>query len=132
VSRWETIGQSRRIVTYTRVRVDQQILGKNEGELWVRTLGGHVDKIGQVVEGEAQLSIGTRTLVFLLRSDDGVLHVTALAQGHYPLAKDAGGTERLLKSPHSSLLVGNAPSAVKQLVGRSLSDAIALVHEAAR
>src|SRR4051812_26591915 len=51
MSAWE----NGRIVTTTRVRVDDVVAGAvagNARELRVRTLGGRVDKIGQLVEGE--------------------------------------------------------------------------------
>ena len=48
-----------RIVTTTRVRVDEVVAGSVAGstrELRVRTLGGRVDTIGQIVEGEASFT----------------------------------------------------------------------------
>ena len=133
-SRWEQIGKGRRIVTHTRLRVERLVSGAqaSDGELWVRTLGGRVGKIGQLVEGEAILPIGQRALVFLAPSPDGVLHVTALAQGHYPLLADSAGVERLMPSPRLSALVKGEPGAVRLLVGRRLVEAIDLVREAGR
>ena len=54
-SLWEESegGRGRRIVTYTRLRVDRLIDGNAASEVWVRTLGGEVDDIGQHVDGEA-------------------------------------------------------------------------------
>src|SRR5450432_4269476 len=54
---WEEIGNSKRIVTYTRVDFDRTVFGKAPRSAWVRTLGGAVGKIGQSVSGEAQLSM---------------------------------------------------------------------------
>src|SRR5215475_11867859 len=53
-SLWETIGGTDRIVTYTRVRVEYPLDGTApaSSELVVRTLGGTVGDIGQVVPGE--------------------------------------------------------------------------------
>ena len=49
-AQWETLGKQRRIVTYTRVRVDQQVAGAPaSGDVWVRTLGGRVGNIGQKI-----------------------------------------------------------------------------------
>src|SRR5262245_41457604 len=54
IGRWEEVGKSQRIVTYHRIRVDRSLGSKasSESELWVRTLGGRVGNIGQVVHGE--------------------------------------------------------------------------------
>ncbi len=55
-----------RIVTTTRVRVDEVIAGAaGARELRVRTLGGRVDKIGQIVEGEAAFTANEPSIVFL-------------------------------------------------------------------
>lgn len=127
-ARWETLGGQRRIVTYTRVRVDAAIDGGGDSsEVLVRTLGGHVGDIGQVVSGEAVLSIGQPALMFLGRAADGVLGVTAMAQGHFPLRKDSHGTLRLTPSPRLATLLGAQHSAVRQLVGRSVPEAEQLI-----
>lgn len=134
LSSWQKVGSSRRIVTDTRLRIDEQIGGStpDSGELWVRTLGGQVGKIGQIVHGEATLQIGQASVLFLTNDPNGVLHVTALAQGHYPLRADTSGTRRLERSPHLSQLTGDGPSAVRDLVGKSLVEASELVRKAAR
>src|SRR5687768_4641577 len=56
-SSWQQVGDSRRIVTTTRTRVDELVTGEKPetSEILVRTLGGRVGKIGQMVEGEADL-----------------------------------------------------------------------------
>jgi hypothetical protein len=126
-ARWETLGGQRRIVTYTRVRVDAAIDGGGQSELFIRTLGGHVGDIGQVVSGEAVLSIGQPALVFVGRSADGVLAVSAMAQGHFPLRRDGHGTLRLRPSPRLATLVGAQHSAVKRLVGHSIPEAEQLI-----
>lgn len=126
-ARWETLGGRRRIVTYTRVRVDQAIDGSGGSELMVRTLGGQVGDIGQVVSGAAVLSIGQPALMFLARYGDGVLGLTAMAQGHFPLARDPHGTFRLHPSPRLAALIGAKNSAVRRLVGRSVPEAEQLI-----
>ena len=67
-SSWERVGGSRRIVTRTRIRVDQLVRGQDpdSSEMVVRTLGGSVGKIGQLVEGQAELRAGQSTLLFTL------------------------------------------------------------------
>ena len=78
-SKWEELAGGRRIVTYTRVRVDRRVVGEPNAEVWVRTLGGVVGKIGQSVSGEAQLDVGAKSLLFLLKVDPAVMVVAGLA-----------------------------------------------------
>ncbi|MCC6213552.1 MAG: hypothetical protein IT376_01695 [Polyangiaceae bacterium] len=130
-SRWETIGKRKRIVTYTRLRIEEALLEADDpgAEQLVRTLGGQVGEIGQIVHGEAVFTIGERTGVFLQPLGD-VLTVTALAQGHYPLRADSRGALRLAPSPRLGSLVGEESSAVRRLVGRTASEARDLVRGA--
>jgi hypothetical protein len=132
LSQWETLGKQRRIVTYSRIRVDQQVAGAPvSGELWVRTLGGRVGKIGQIVHGEARLFARRPALLFLELHAPGVHRVVALAQGHFPLKADATGELRLGLSPELSVLYGADRSAARLLNGRTLSEAQALIKAAA-
>jgi hypothetical protein len=88
-SQWEDLGGARRIVTYTHLTIDRTVAGEPGKEVWVRTLGGAVGKIGQLVPGGARIAIGSQALLFLAKARDGALEVTGMAQGHYPLV--AGG-----------------------------------------
>ena len=122
-SHFEDLGRRRRIVTDTRVRVEEK-LAKGEGieqELMVRTLGGSVGDLGERVHGQAQLLLGEPCVCFLLQAPDGLHYVNGMAQGHYPLRGAA--TRRLVQSPDLAEIVDMSSSAVKQLVGVSLSDA---------
>lgn len=131
--RWEYVGAKKRIVTYTRVRVDEPLAGDTtDSEIWVRTLGGKVGKVGQIVHGEAMLLLGERSLLFLATSKDGVLEVTEMAQGHFPIRPDASGTERLAPSPRLSELRDAEQSAARTLVGKIVPDASSLVRKAWR
>lgn len=128
-SKWEEIGGGKRIVTYTRVQVDRAVDGQAPGEVVVRTLGGTVGKIGQYVSGEAALSTGTPALLFL-SGDGAALHVTAMAQGHYPVVRDDQGVARLRKSPDAGALLprrGPQISAQEVLVGTKLEEGEAAV-----
>ncbi|MEB2312012.1 MAG: hypothetical protein OZ921_21555 [Sorangiineae bacterium] len=132
-SRWENVGGRRRIVTDTRVRVDRRVAGEAlGGELIVRTLGGQVGEVGQVVSGEAVLIPGEASLLFFTRRADGQLAVTALAQGQFRLAPDAQGVVRLHPSPWRATLVDARDSAARALAGRALPEATRLIEEAAR
>lgn len=132
-SAWERIGDRRHIVTFTRVRALELFAGAapQQDELLVRTLGGRLGKLGELVAGEAQLAPGVRGVLFVMPARD-VLTVTAMAQGHYPLARDVIGAERLQRSPQANDLIGVDGSAVKRLHGLGLSDARALLRSAVR
>jgi hypothetical protein len=134
IGRWEEVGKSRRIVTYHRIRIERALGSKapSETEVWVRTLGGRVGDVGQIVHGEAVLARGEGAVLFLAPGKDGILGVTAMSQGHFPLLADARGVQRLAVSPRLSHLVGSGASAVRRLVGRSVVEADDLVRRAER
>jgi hypothetical protein len=135
-SRFETIGDARHIVTYTRLRIDELISGSpNESEILVRTLGGHVGELGEIVHGEAQLALNEACVVFLQTNPDGIDQVTEMAQGHYPLHSDASGTLRLTASRNMPHLVDAASvpdAAVARLSGLQLAEARDLIRGARR
>ncbi len=130
---WERVGGRRHIVTYTRVRALELFAGADpkQDELMLRTLGGRVGELGELVHGEAVLPVGQRGVLFVMPTQ-GVLAVTAMAQGHYPVRRDEGGRERLRRSPQASELVGEAGSAVRRLHGVGLSEARALLKPVRR
>lgn len=131
--RWEYVGAKKRIVTYTRVRVDEPLGGDaTDSEIWVRTLGGKVEKTGQIVHGEALLLLGERSLLFLASSKGGVLEVTEMAQGHFPIRPDGSGTERLMPSPRVPELRDPDRSAARELVGKLVPEGSSLVRKAWR
>jgi hypothetical protein len=131
-SEWTRIGDQRRIVTYTRMRVDDAFAGAAEPELLVRTLGGTVDKVGQLVPDEAQLLLGEPCIGFMMPYADGVLGLTGMAQGHYPLKADASGLLRLSPTAQISKLLDDKASAVSRLSGRSVSEASELIKRVQR
>lgn len=127
-SQWEELGGSKRIVTYTRLVIEEEMFGSAQtDQIWVRTLGGKVDGIGQYVAGEAELRIGQTTVVFLA-AIGSTLVVTGMAQGHYPLL--VSEHDRLLtSSPDMGTLLPRKKgekdprSARDLLIGASLSEA---------
>jgi hypothetical protein len=129
-SRWESVAGRRRIVTYTRLVVDETVAGPSDSELIVRTLGGQVGDVGQVVFGEALLLIDEPALLFLTVAPDGVSIVTEMAQGHYPIRAAADGQKRLVPSPRAPELSNVQRSAASKLVGKTPSDAVALTRKA--
>jgi hypothetical protein len=134
-SLWEDsdANRGRRIVTYTRLRIDRTVDGDPQAEVWVRTLGGHVGDIGQHVDGEAVL-VTARPGLFFLRALAGGTHaVVGMSQGHYPLEAAPGAPPRLV-TPHGlGRLVDKLggppdhPPARIELVGRTLDDVAQLV-----
>ena len=95
----ESTWEDGRIVTYTRIRVDAVIAGSTPAaarELRVRTLGGTVGNIGQIVEGEAQLAPSESSIVFL-KERSSTTGPTAIivgrAQGQLLVRRDVHGRE---------------------------------------
>jgi hypothetical protein len=130
-SRWESVSDARRIVTYVRVEVTQPIDGRPPPDttLMLRTLGGRVGDIGQLVHGEARFELGTSSVIFVTPDQDGVLGITAMAQGHYPLHADPDDVVRLRASPNMPSLTRVDGSAVQRLVSRTVVEAEGLVSE---
>ena len=135
VSNWEEVAGSRRIVTYTRVEVSQIVFGKGlEKSVWVRTLGGVVDRIGQQVSGQAELRLGQRALLFLSRTPSGAVVVSGAAQGHFPIAepKKEGERARLGYSPSMGKVIarkGPSISVHEVLIGLEPKAAVAKIRE---
>jgi len=126
---WQTIGGSRRIVTETRARVEELVTGTDpsSSEVLLCTLGGRVGHIGQLVEGEAEIALGESSLAFLTELEPLIFGVTAMAQGHYPIASEARG--RVLHvSRNLPALLRHQGTAVQQLSGRLLSEGLSVVR----
>jgi hypothetical protein len=130
-----SVWEAGRIYTYTHVHVDRAVAGdlKDGDDAWVRTMGGIVGRVGQIVEGEAVLAPGRPSLLFLRPGDAGTLEVTARGQGQFPLVADSDASKPLrvmrsntagaLLQPH---LVGPLVMprlAAETLHGRSIDDA---------
>ena len=131
--RYEQIGETRHIVTYTRFRVDELVQGgPQEPEILVRTLGGRLGQVGEIVHGEAELALNEACLMFVHTNTDGIDQVTAMAQGHYPMQSDATGTLRLRPSRNMPHLLAAQNSAVSVLSGARLEEARTLILGARR
>ncbi len=92
----KSVWEEGRIYTYTRVKVEQGIAGElgTGGEGWVRTMGGVVGKIGQLVDGEPVFTAHKSSLVFLRKFKlSGQWEVSARAQGQYPIILDDSVTD---------------------------------------
>lgn len=127
------IGGRRGIVTDTRVALHETWRGSVNGlELTLRTLGGRLDGVGELVHGQPLLELGVRGVAFLQLGRRGdVWWTTGMAQGHYPLS-DATDEARLLPNRQLPTLLDLESSAVKQLVGRRQVEARALVRQEGR
>ncbi len=79
-----------RIYTYTHVHVTRAVAGElvTGAEAWIRTMGGVVGKVGQIVEGEAAFAPGDSSLLFLRPGPIGAYVVTDRGQGQYPVVVD--------------------------------------------
>jgi hypothetical protein len=129
-SQWETVGDRRRIVTFTRVLVAEGVFGQPDAELLVQTLGGRVGDIGQIVHGEAALRLGERSVLFLNQSPEGLTRVNAMAQGHYPVLAEGQDTARLRLSPRLGTLLPAQDAAVERLKGRTYPEARDIILKA--
>ncbi|NUP12258.1 MAG: hypothetical protein HOW73_39935 [Polyangiaceae bacterium] len=127
-SKWEELGGAKRIVTYTRLVVEETVFGAAKDEkpadIWVRTLGGKVDGIGQHVAGEASFTLGETSLIFLGKAGDANV-VIGMAQGHFPLLT-AGEDRVLTSSPDTGTLIPRKKteppkSARDELLGETLT-----------
>lgn len=127
-SRYEVIGRRRRIVTDTRVRVEELLAkgGAGDTELLVRTLGGAIGRVGERVDGQPVLALGQSCVAFLLQGPDGLHYVNGMAQGHYPLRGSA--RRRLESSPDLPQIIDFESSAVKVLAGSELGAAAARIR----
>jgi hypothetical protein len=94
------VWENGRIYTYTRLHVDRPVAGAlaTGSDAWVRTMGGVVGKVGQVVEGEASFAPGESSLLFLRPGPVGAYIVTARGQGQFPLVASAAAAPHLVKS----------------------------------
>lgn len=104
-----SVWEDGRIYTYTKVHVDQGVAGDlgPGADGWVRTMGGVVGKIGQLVDGEPVFVKDQPSLLFLRKfKAGGVFEVSARAQGQYPVTIDpATKQKRILRSTAVGLLL---------------------------
>jgi hypothetical protein len=131
---WEDGGaRGRRIVTYTRVRIDRVIDGAAPAALWIRTLGGSIGDIGQRVDGEAILAPGQPGVFFLRQFPDGPHAVVGMAQGQFRLQRPLiGAAPKLAAMPTMPRLLAGATEAGAgvQLEGKTLEQASQIIRAA--
>jgi hypothetical protein len=113
-----TVWENGRIYTFTRVHVDRPVAGTVSQDPWVRTMGGVVGKIGQLVEGEPVLTVGRPGLLFmqpLAEEGPGVYIVTARAQGQFPVVTDAQNAQHFVRASGVGGEVPTSPERVAQI-----------------
>jgi hypothetical protein len=125
-----------RIYTYTHVHVERAVAGNlaSGGDAWVRTMGGIVGKVGQIVEGEAAFAPGEKSLLFLRPGPVGAYVVTDRGQGQFPVVTDdvtqpphivRSYAVGMLVAPHSTGTASAAPRlAAEVLHGRPVDDVV--------
>jgi hypothetical protein len=102
-----------RIYTYTHVRVDRAVAGElaQGGDTWVRTMGGIVGKVGQIVEGEAAFAPGETSLLFLRRGPVGAYVVTGRGQGQFPIVnEDPQVPQKVVRSHIAGMIIPRRPT----------------------
>lgn len=126
----KSVTEEGRIVTYSRVHVDETVAGKLAPEVWIATRGGTVGKIAENVDGEPLLFVGYPTFLFLRSHTSssagapaGTYVVTARAQGQFEfLPTKPESKERLLTASNGvgAIFPRKVP---KSVGGLSLSNA---------
>jgi hypothetical protein len=114
----KAVWEEGRIITYTRVKVEQGIAGDvgTGSEAWMRTLGGVVGKIGQLVDGEPVFTANKSSLVFMRKfKTGGTWEVSARAQGQYPIVVDdsdktKAASRRVMRSGAVGMLLPPKPA----------------------
>jgi hypothetical protein len=105
----QSVWEDGRIYTYTKVKVEQGVAGDigTGAESWVRTLGGVVGKIGQMVDGEPVFINGKSSLLFLRKfNSNAVFEVAARGQGQYPVTVDATTkVKKVIRSTTAGMLL---------------------------
>jgi hypothetical protein len=112
------VWENGRIITYTHVHTDRRVGGTLEDEPWVRTMGGTVGTIGQLVDGEPVLTVGKQGLLFLRPVPEqgaGVYEVTARAQGQFPVVTDEKNVQTFRTSSAVGGLVPTPSARVAQI-----------------
>jgi hypothetical protein len=109
-----SVWEDGRIYTYTRVHVDRAVAGDlgAGADGFVRTMGGVVGNVGQMVDGEPVLNGGRPSLLFLrkLAAGGGAYEVSARAQGQYPILYDeVKKAQKLMRSANVGMLVPPKP-----------------------
>jgi len=108
-----SVWEDGRIYTYTKVKVDQPVAGDLPagGEGYVRTMGGVVGKIGQLVDGEPVFTSGKQSMVFLRKLKvASTFEVSGRAQGQFPvLVNEVTKMKTFSRSGNAGMLLPPKP-----------------------
>lgn len=127
-SSWATIAGQRCIVTDTRVRVEDSIRATTSAtEVIVRSLGGRVGAVGELVHGQPELRLGQTSVAFLREVAHGLHWTNGMAQGHYPLLRRSDGARLLTLSRSLPAISRWQGSAVQALRDKELEEARRLI-----
>ncbi len=113
-----SVWEDNRIVTYTHLKVEEGVAGQTStgNEVWVKTLGGAVGKIGQLVDGEPVFVQGKSSLVFARSLRPGTFAVVARAQGQFPVLVDTGSKRKsVIRNGNCGLLLPRAQQVQSQV-----------------
>jgi hypothetical protein len=129
----KSVWEEGRIYTYTRVKVEQGVAGElaTGSEGWVRTMGGVVGKIGQLVDGEPVFTASKSSLVFMRKFKvSGQWEVSARAQGQYPViadetTKDQSRKSRVIRSAAVGVLLPPKAASATEAAGPPVAPAAA-------
>jgi hypothetical protein len=132
LTHWATLGNSSRLVTDVTLEVSWTLRGddKTGQEIVVRTLGGTTNGLAEIVYGEARLTMGQTSLLFLIPERDGALHVLGMAQGHFTTEPDDKGEWLVSRSPGLEGVLHPELSAAATLAGKRLLDVPQLLEKA--
>jgi hypothetical protein len=122
------VWENGRIYTYTRFHVDRGVAGDvgTGSDVWVRTMGGVVGKVGQIVEGEAAFAPGESSLLFLRQGPAGAYVVTSRGQGQFPVVNDdPKSPPRLVQSHTVGMLLPPRPQPAATTPARLATDVMA-------
>jgi len=104
----KSVWEDGRIWTYTRLKIEQGVAGDlgTGSEGWVRTMGGVVGKIGQMVDGEPVFTTGKSSLLFMRKlKATGTWEISARGQGQYPVVVDENlKTRKIIRSATAGVL----------------------------
>jgi hypothetical protein len=122
------VWESGRIYTYTQFHVSRSVAGDvgTGGDVWVRTMGGVVGNVGQIVEGEATFAPGESSLLFLRPGPTGSYVVTSRGQGQFPVAAgDPKTPPRIMQNHAVGMLLPPKPQPAATTPARLATDVMA-------
>ncbi len=96
----------------------------------MRTLGGRVGGVGEIVHGQPTISAASADVAFLKLGADGAHWFVGMAQGHYPLVGQVQAERKLIQSAQLPEIRDYERCAVRKLSGLKLTRATELLRAA--